>query len=355
MNTRFYSDLFNKFDKGLQQQLDGFKRAMTQKMNDIELKLAHCEGSLNTLVKKLQQNFEKELVVAETLVNKELRSKVIMSQWTNKFLAAEEQAVIDPITFAISRYALNVAISYVDITPAYLMETRVHTSLIHFISLPYNLIIGPSLLALSHISLNPIMKKILVSEQLLPALLKLMVKSRSKVILALCAKICASLTLETSNKPFMAQSGCFHALFDLILGAHTDVDWMVQYYVVCAIENTIYHNDSNRRLTIEVHGIKPLLTLVQTTSHDEILIHSMRIIANVAYGNGFTSNSMLLLGAGEVLIQTVDACDVIKQAVIVHGALSAYANMCYTESNQTHVGNIDGLLQSVIRITRTAK
>jgi len=55
------------------------------------------------------------------------------------------------------------------------------------------------------------------------------------------------------------------------------------------------------------------------------------------------------------MINTINACDVFKQSLIIHGALSAYANMCYTESNQTHVGNIDGLLDAVVRIVQHVK
>ena len=58
-----------------------------------------------------------------------------MSQWTNTFLASSEEQSLDPITFAISRFSLNICCSFDSVHPLYLIETGIHKQLVNYISL----------------------------------------------------------------------------------------------------------------------------------------------------------------------------------------------------------------------------
>jgi hypothetical protein len=420
LQNDFYKSLFKQFEKGLNTTLESFKKTMHVSILKVENRIRTCEENLSVLVKKRQKFYEQELRIAETLVNKELRSKVIISQWTNQFLSISvpsadtgnnptksnlpdlgspsrgggvgmtakqsrkkrekqfgnnnslthsssshnqqsQQTVLDPITFAIVRFALNITLNYHDVNIDFILYTNVHKQLIHFISLTDSyMIIGPSLLALNHISLlNHEIKRILVSEGILQNLLILLTSSQlsNQVILSLCAKLCASLALEQLNKSAIAKSGLYHVFFDLILGSHCDINEMIQYYAITAIVNTLYNNEINRKYAIEINGIKPLLTVLKITSNNHLIAQTMHCLANISYGNAYTANCILIAGGGEVIGEILSIIDITREETvfIAEAAMAAYTNMCYSETNQIHIGNIERLLETTIRICEHGK
>lgn len=367
--SELQKNLYRKFDKSLSTTLESFSKQIHSSISKIELRLSQCEHKVKDIVRKARGEFDRDLALAETLVNKELRSKVIMSQWTNHFLASVEQCTLDPITFAISRYCLNMCLCYGDVSVEYLHATKTHQHLIHYIGISNQLVVGPALMALVHLSLYPEMKKHIVSANVLSALLRLMAKSTSKPILTQCTKLLASLALEPSNKSQIAQSGCFHALYDLVLGNHVDVDEYIQYYTLTALINTIYRSDANRLLSVELAGVKPLLTLLQVTSAHQLIIGAVRVMANVSFNNGLTANHCLIVGGGEVLLAILESIDITSNAsssadvsgnnhsgsIIAHAVLSTLSNICNTETNQTHIGNMNGILEITLRICQHAQ
>lgn len=353
--NEFYKKIYRKFDKALNTCLEGFQKNVNHSISKVEKRLRQCEDTMKLHMEKTKKCHDAELNMAEILVNKELRSKVIMSQWTNLFLTTTEQSSLDPITFAISRFSLNIALSYDAIMPHYFVETSIPKHLINYLNTGQPLVIGPSLMALAHMSLYPELKQVIVQEEALPCVLKLVYHFKSKPILALCAKLCASLALEFTNKIAMAQSGCFHALIDLVLGSHNDVDESVRFYALCAIVNTIYKNDSNRLLSIELQCIKPLITVLQVSSNEEIIVQALRALGNISYANAFTANNVLLCGGGEVMVEMLRSLDMHKQPAVIHAALSTLANVCFAETNQTHVGNVNGMLETILNICEKSR
>ena len=335
--------------------MESFRKTMYVSVQRVETRLAQCEDTLLKHLNKTKQSCVEDVNMAEVLVNKELRSKVIMSQWTNKFLSSTSNNTLDPITFSLARFSLNVCLCFNDVSPSYLIQTNIHKHLVDYISLESELVIGPSLMALCHISLYPELRPHIVAAGALPVLLKLMIHHDSKLILAQAVKLCASLALESSNKTLLSQSGCMHAMFDLILGVHQDVDRHIQYFAVCGLVNVMYKNDANRMLSVELNGIKPLLTIMRVTPHDDILIHAVRALANISFGNGYTANCILVAGGGEVLVEILESGDIVRQPLISHAVLAAFSNICNTEVNQSHIGSIKGLVEVAIRICEHAR
>lgn len=355
--SEFYKKLFKKFDKGVNTVLDSFRKKINVSVDKCEQRLKKCEKSLQNYVRKVRDACEEDLKQAEVLVNKELRSKIIISQWTNKFLATSEQASLDPITFAITRFSLNICMNYCDVSPEYLLAANVHKHLIDYISMENNyLVVGPSLMALVHISLYPSIRPAIVAAEGLPAILKIIVNSKSKPLLALSAKLLASLALDSNNKALLSRTGCFHGLGDLILGNHCDVDNEVQIFAVTAIVNLLHHHEANRRLAIELNIVKPILTILQTISTERLLILCVRVLANIAYSNAYTAHVALITGAGDCLSILIEAIDCQRQPILCHGLLSALSNMCgNNDMNQTAIGNMDAFVECTVRILSHAK
>jgi len=107
---------------------------------------------------------------------------------------------------------------YRDVQPTYFVKTNVYKHLVDYISVESELAIGPTCMGLVDISLLDSLKPDIVAAGALSQVLKLMVTCKSKAILAQCCKLCGSLALCRPNKALLANSGCMHALFDLILG-----------------------------------------------------------------------------------------------------------------------------------------
>lgn len=354
-HAEFYMKLFAKFDRGLNATLESFRKTTYVSIQKVENRLADCEDTMRKYIAKTKSACADDINLAEVLVNKELRSKIIMSQWTNKFLSSTANEALDPITFCISRFSMNISLCFNDVSPQYIVQTCIQKHLVDYIGLESELVIGPSLMALCHISLYPELRAHIVAAGALPVLLKLMIHHDSKLILAQAVKLCASLALEPTNKSMLSQSGCMHAMFDLILGVHQDVDRHIQYFAVCGLVNVMYKSDANRLLAVELNGIKPLLTILRSTSHDDIIIHAIRALANISYGNGYTANCILVAGGGEVLVEILESGDIIRQPLTAHAVLAAFSNICNTDVNQSHIGSIKGLVEAAVRICEHAR
>ena len=217
-DNKFYAALFLKFDKALNSCIVSLTKKVENELEKFEHRLNVCDIKVHQYFRDVNAKCQKDIEVAEQLVNKELRSKNIMSQWTNGFLSSSRDETLDPITFAISRFAMNISLSFRDVPPQYIISTNVHKQLVAFLSIDSDLAVGPSCLALMHLSLLKELKSEIVAAGALPRLLNLMVHCPSKTILAQCCKICGSLAIHRPNKTAIANSGCMHALFDLILG-----------------------------------------------------------------------------------------------------------------------------------------
>lgn len=350
-----YIKLFSKFDQGFSSQMDKLNRTINIALESLDAKVKRCERKMESCCIQIKKKCDSDLLVAENLVNKELRSKVIMSQWTNKFLSETESISLDPITFAFARFSLNISLCYLDVNPQYFLQSKVHHQLIALSNFQNELVIGPAILGLAHLSLLHEMKPEIVSAGILPRLMTLMVESNSKLILLQCCKLIASLSLHFPNKSMIVNSGCLHGILDLILGSHKDTNKDIQYYALCSAVNIITGSDANRVLAVELKAIKPIITSIQTTSDNDVLLQAARALANIAYCNPYTSGCILSAGGDSVLLEVLESSDITRLPYIVHTTITALSNMCCSEGNQSHLGSVKGLLEAIVRIIEHAR
>jgi hypothetical protein len=207
----------NQFERGLQLQIDKLMRTFEASLTKCQKKLENVENTLNDYVKHVKDEADREVSFAEGLVTKELRSKNIIAQWTNHFVAKSNHFSLDPISFGLARYAINIALCWNDISPEYFIDNGTHKDLVKLIAVNNELIVGPSILALTHLSLHHIMKYEIAIINVFPLLLKLMVESESAPILAQACKLISSLAILPSNKSPIANSGCLHGVLDLVM------------------------------------------------------------------------------------------------------------------------------------------
>lgn len=159
--NNFYKALFKKFDNKLIEVIQKQQKIMTVSVDRLETKLITCESSITARIINKSLSTERELKLADGLVYRELKNKIIISNWTAHFLS-ECDDTLDPLTFAFARFCLSVAICYKDITVQYLIESNVHLQLVNYISFDSELVSGPALLALAHISIHYELKPLIV-------------------------------------------------------------------------------------------------------------------------------------------------------------------------------------------------
>jgi len=353
--TPFYKNLLKQIDKSMQPQFDRCARAFNFAVEKVEKKLAHCEKKMFEYMDFVKGTAASDCLLAEALVNKELRFKSIMAQWTNRLLAQSNSKQLDALTWAFARFSLNVCLCYNEIPARAFMSASVHKALAGYIKFKSELVIGPALMALVHISLLPEFKPAIVLADVLPTIIKLLVASESKTILCQACKLLASLALHFPNKWMISNSGNLHGLLDLILGNEKEIDEHITYAALCGTVNTISGSDANRMLIVNLNGIKPLLSTIQYSSHDHHILQAIKALGNICYCNAFTAGSVLSQGGDLALINVLNAGDILKQPQLAHASLATLANICFSEATQSHIGSSPGLADVALRICEHAK
>ena len=257
--------------------------------------------------------------VAEVLVKKELRSKIVVSEWVSRFLSKTSDTQLDPVTFAFARFSINIILCYADVPASYFIQSNIHILLISLLSFKSELVVGPALLGLMHLSLHDEMKPAIVAGNGLPAVLKLQIHSDSELILAQCGKLVASLALHFPNKPLIASSGCYHAMFDVLANVRRDNSEVIKSQAAMAVCNIVHGSDANRVLSIELNGLAPLISVIQNCDKEELLLRSIQCLLNISYLNSFTSSRIIATGGDVALINILCSSDIMRQ---VHGDLS---------------------------------
>lgn len=350
-----YQTLAKQFDKTFCVQFERMATNMTKSIEKVEQKLVKCERRMMDFIEQTRGIAQADLALAESLVNKELRFKIIMAQWTSKFLAQSDTRQLDALTWAFARYSMNICLCWNDIPPMHFIEAGVHKSLAGFIKFKSELVVGPALMALAHISIHPQLKPAIVLADVLATVIKLLVTSESKPILCQSCKLLASLALHPANKPLISNSGNLHGLLDLVLGNDKEVDDSISYAALAGVVNTIAGSDANRMLIVDLNGLKPLLSTLQHSSNNDLILQALRALTNITYCNGFTAGTYLTQGGDRVVIDLLQSGNILKDPVIVHAALASVANVCYMEATQSHMGSSLGWVELAVRICEHAK
>ena len=320
----------------------------------VEKRVESLEANVFKYVKQTEDIAHADLMLAESLVNKELRFKHIMSQWTNKFLAQSGTKSLDALTWSFARFSLNVCMCWNDIQAKHFLQAGVHKTLANYIKFKSELVVGPAMMALVHISIHPDLKPAIVLCDVLPTIIKLLVTSESKPILCQACKLLASLALHFPNKSLISNSGNLHGLLDLVLGSDKEINDSISLAALSGVVNSIQGHDANRMLMVNLNGIKPLLSTLQTSSNNDLILQALRGLANVSYCNTFCAGTLLTLGGDRVMLSVLETSDMNKHAAIIHAALASLSNICYNEATQSHVGSSLGLMEATIRICKHA-
>lgn len=215
----FYKDLYHKFDRQLIESCRCTKEKILDSIKKLEIKLELCESNLSEIVRKKLEETRIEIAIAERLVEREMKNKIVMSNWTSYFLSDITcNHILDPLTYTFARFSLNICLCYGDISAAYLVKSNVHQHLASMIAFNSELVQGPALMALLHVSIHDELKPLIVLAGTLPILCRIFAESRSLPVLLQTCRLCASLAMRIENKTHIVTSGCLHGILDLVIG-----------------------------------------------------------------------------------------------------------------------------------------
>ena len=348
--NKFYFNLFRKADDLVTETLRRNRNQLSHALDQVEKKLNKLETSVHEHVTAKKAEADAEMAVAEALVNRELKAKIIMSDWCGHFLSTTRLESLDPVTFAFTRYSLSIALSYADVPVDYFVKTNVYKQLVDYIQFDSELVTGPALMALAHLSIYAEIQPLIVLAGALPALCKILTRSESKAVLCQACKLTMGLALHFPNKSLIVNSGCHHGLLDLCLGTKRDIDDHVQCAALGAVCNVALGNDACRTLTVDLDGIRPIITAIQTSQKDIGILRGIKALANVAFCSSYTAGEILKAGGHLVLIESLQVLDILEQPAMAHAALAALSNLCNNENCQTLLAAAPFLCETAVRI-----
>jgi hypothetical protein len=352
-NNKFFKDLYNLFDKKLLRIIDSFNRNVNARVAKVALRLSKCENTLKNYTSALDSERERDKV----LVSKELRTKILMTRWTDFFLSRNSNTILNPITFAFSRLALSISICYTEVDSSYIFKSNVHKILVSFLALDMDVIVGPALLALSHLALyHADVRPAIVAVDGLKYLAIILKGSKAIPNLIQACKVCGSLALHFPNKADIVKSGCLEALINLVKERGISYqDEGIHFAALCAIVNILNGCEANRNLLIELKGLKPILDTLQTASNDDIIIEAAKVIQNLAFCNSFAGGTILDHAGDLVIGDAINLSDIIRRPDVAYYLLIGLSNICTNELNQSRIGALPVISTCIIRICNHAR
>lgn len=266
---------------------------------------------------------------------------------------------LDALSFAFTRFALNIAFAAGSVPVDLILKTNVHVLLVSMLAVESEYIIGPAAFALVHLSLEPCMRVDLVTAGVLPRCLQVLQKRPSEAVLVAVCKLLASLTLLPANRTKFAETGMIGALLNVITPTpnRRRVGNAVMEYVAKAVSNGAYASHSNKSIVVDLDGTSLLLSAINYYQDDSVLSASVQALANVAYFHELAGNRALSADADQILSDCIECTDILseKQAALVEACLWAFTNLCTTPLVQTQIGSSRALdlIRRVLRITQS--
>lgn len=341
---------YRSFDRGIVAYIDQLKEKFAKSLDRIDERVSKVEDRVIQYVMGVKATCDKDLDFASEVVTKEMRNKVLISQWVSSFLAGSRDVSLDPVAYSFARFAFTICSCYDTVPGDYFVATNIHVLMLSLMKFDSELISGPATMALMHLSLHNEMRPEMVRIQVLPALLKVLIKSNSQIILTQAAKLAGSIALHDECKSDVAGSGCFHTLLDLAGGMHKIGNKNTQRAAASACVNIIYKNNANRLLATELEGIKAFLNAIRLSSNEYIILQGLRGLCNIAYNNKFTGTQILAAGGDTVIVDILESGDILRQPDTAITCLATLTNICTTEATQSHIGSASGAVSSAVRV-----
>ena len=150
-----FETLKTEFDQEVGRTFDKFEKSANRKITVIGQQVNKLESNMAKLVGHHEMVAAEANMHAIEAVDDERREKKILCQWLNGFMvSASHRLHLDPIDFAFARFALNMAIAAEHIPVQKMLDANVPTFLVGMLASDNDVVLGPSSIALAHLSLH---------------------------------------------------------------------------------------------------------------------------------------------------------------------------------------------------------
>jgi len=203
-----------------------------------------------------------ELVSAESalraaeVVDSERLEKKVLCQWLNGFLAASSQELnLDPIDFAFARFALNMAVAADKVPVKKMLDAKVPAFLVGMLTSTNDVVLGPSAIALAHLSLHDTARVPIYEAGAVAHLVNQARTCPSPAVVTQCCKVLSSLATRLENRQRVAGEGGMAAMCELIAEATEFMDFPrctngARAAAMGAMANFMFKSDANRKLLV---------------------------------------------------------------------------------------------------------
>ena len=292
----------------------------------------------------------------------EREDKILINQFTNVFLSeCKMEEMISPVDFAFTRFAVNVAV-FAEFEPPERMVS-LPSFLCSILASKQDTVVGPSLLALVHLSLHHSLVPLIMEQDISTLLIHQIRTSQSNPVLIQAAKLLASLGIHQSNKVTLSSSGCIQALLSLIQQAggksslytqDFEVSLEVKEMALKALCNITEQSATNKNLLVEIGGLESILQFVDLTDHEGCILSGVKVIVNCMYGNEFNASSFFQHEGDSIFSRIIDSTNIQQSEELMHMLLMCVSNLANSQVNQIHVGS-SPLIEHIVHILKFAK
>lgn len=349
----------------LRRERDENEARLLKRINEMEAAVHQSEAQVTELTARLQSTrreqayFQEEAVLKERKVweqrlndlqnalEDEKFQRQAQEHWQQHFAKGYTTNVItDPVEKILTQFSQQVAFTKNSHVPA-LVRAGCVEFLIQILRDSQNdLVIGPTLIALVHLSIStaaPHVRHVMVKAQVLPPLLILCEHSNNPAILTQCVKLIASLALYPPNKAIIASKNGIKLLVRLINAIQDDTvqpaakSAEVVAQTLTALENLSFASETIRSQITALGGVLSIVAHIYETPDIHVRTHAARLMTNMAC-NHMLNQASIMSAEGDVALNHQLGAEETTDEILAAGTFLALSNLAHTDVNQASIG-----------------
>lgn len=138
-------------------------------------------------------------------------------------------------------------------------------------------------------------------------------------------------------------------------GTQRETDDSIQAAALSAIMNITNGSDSNRTLTVELNGLRPILEAISSSQNSESVCSGVMALSNITFNDSFSADKVVNMGGHVSALVALQTCDVSCDHQLISACLVLLANLCCNESSQSILGATECLCEVVLKTCSTTR
>lgn len=115
---------------------------------------------------------------------------------------------------------------------------------------------------------------------------------------------------ETRNTNTNDLSHYCNCIASSISGTERETNDSIQAAALSAIVNITNGSDSNRKLTVELNGLRPILEAISSSQSSENVRRGVMALANISFNHNFNADKVVSMDGQMIVLLVLQTCDV---------------------------------------------